>query len=191
MDQPSPHLTLAPALPAQGRAFAAYVVEHVSESGRGGSAHFAVSAYAAADEVEQSALERWSRALDEPIWSRAWLLWSSEPRARVVGHIELGGGRVRSELHRAVVAMGMLRPYTGQGHGRRMLEAAIAWARDEAGLSYLDLGFFSGNERARRLYTRMGFVEVGTREDAFRIDGARFDDHQMTLALRARGPIPG
>lgn len=184
MNQPdiSP-LRITPALPAHVHAFAVYVVEHVSESGRDGSAHFAVSTTFAPDDVEQGALDRWGKALDEPLWGRAWLLWSGAPRARVVGHVELRGGRVRSELHRAVVAMGMLRPYTGQGHGRRLLETAIAWAHDEAGLAHLDLGFFSGNERARRLYARMGFIEVCTRKDAFRLDGVSFDDHQMTLAL--------
>ncbi|KYF48903.1 hypothetical protein BE08_18175, partial [Sorangium cellulosum] len=140
------------------------------------------------DEVEQSARERWNKPLDEPLWGRAWLLLTSDPRPRVVGHVELRGGRVLSESHRAVLAMGILGPYTGQGHGRRLLETAIAWARDRAGLSYLDLGVFSNNERAVRLYTRMGFVPTGTRDDAFRVEGATLDEIQMTLALHGPGP---
>ncbi|WP_437586542.1 N-acetyltransferase family protein [Sorangium sp. So ce1000] len=179
---------IAPAQRSDARAFATYLIEHVAESGRRGVPHFAVATSLSPDEVEQSARDRWRKALDEPLWGRAWLLWSSEPRARVIGHIELRGGRVRSESHRAVVAMGILGPHTGQGHGRRLLETAIAWARDEAGLSYLDLGVFSNNERARRLYAGVGFVPIGTREDAFRVDGAILDDIQMTLALRSPDP---
>ncbi|WP_438023169.1 N-acetyltransferase family protein [Sorangium sp. So ce233] len=179
---------IVPAQRSDARAFMAYLIEHVAESGRHGAPHFAVATSLAPDEVEQSARERWSKPLDEPLWGRAWLLLSSEPRPRVVGHIELRGGRVRSESHRAVVAMGILRPYTGQGHGRRLLETAIAWARDRAGLAYLDLGVFSNNERAVRLYTRMGFVPAGTRDDAFRVDGAILDEIQMTLALHAPEP---
>ncbi|WP_437964894.1 GNAT family N-acetyltransferase [Sorangium sp. So ce260] len=175
---------IAPAQLSDARAFMTYLIEHMAESGRRGVPHFAVVTSLAPDEVEKSARDRWSKALDEPLWGRAWLLRSTEPRARVVGHIELRGGRVWSESHRAVLAMGILGPYTGQGHGRRLLETAIAWARDKAGLSYLDLGVFSNNERAMRLYARMGFVPIGTREDAFRVDGAILDDIQMTLALR-------
>ncbi|WP_437670939.1 N-acetyltransferase family protein [Sorangium sp. So ce131] len=181
--------SIAPAQRADARAFAAYLIEHVAESGRRGAPHFAVATSLIPEEVEQNALDRWSKALDEPLWGRAWLLRSSDLRPRVIGHIELRGGRVRAEGHRAVVAMGILAPYTGQGHGRRLLETAIAWARDKADLSYLDLGVFSNNERARRLYTRMGFVPVGTREDAFRVDGIILDDIQMTLALH--GPATG
>jgi GNAT superfamily N-acetyltransferase len=186
MDRSFSSPTIVLASLAHVRAFTAYMVQHVAESGRDGSTHFAVSTLAIPEEVEQGALERWSKPLDQPLWGRAWLLWSSETaRTRVVGHIELRGGRVRAEMHRAVVAMGILRPHRGQGHGRRLLETAIAWARDEAGLSYLDLGVFSKNERAMRLYTRMGFVTTGTREDAFRVAGAVLDDTQMTLTLNA------
>ncbi|MDC0678010.1 GNAT family N-acetyltransferase [Sorangium atrum] len=186
---PSPALhAIAPAQRSDARAFAIYLIEHVAESGRRGVPHFAVATSLSRDEVEHSARDRWGKALDEPLWGRAWLLRSSEPRARVIGHIELRGGRVWSEGHRAVVAMGILGPHTGQGHGRRLLETAIAWARDEAGLEYLDLGVFANNERARRLYAGMGFVPIGTREDAFRVDGAILDDIQMTLALRSPDP---
>jgi RimJ/RimL family protein N-acetyltransferase len=191
---PPPGLpAIALAQRSDARAFARYIAEHVAESGRRGAPHFAVSTSILPDEVERSAIERWSKPLDEPLWGRAWLLLLHGPPLsvvresplRVIGHIELRGGRVPSELHRAVLAMGVLGPYTGQGHGRRLLETAIAWARDRAGLAYLDLGVFSQNERARRLYERMGFVPVGVREDAFRVEGVPLDDIQMTLPLRA------
>jgi RimJ/RimL family protein N-acetyltransferase len=185
---------LLPAHVDHARAFAAYVVQHVAESGRDGAPHFAVTSAVVPDEVRAGAIERWSRPLEEPLWGRAWLLWTRRPAqlgpagfgersARVVGHIELRGGRVRAELHRAVLAMGMLLPYRGQGHGRRLLQTAIEWARDEARLSYLDLGVFVGNDRARRLYEQMGFVVQGLRCDAFRVDGSVIDDIPMTLAL--------
>ncbi|MCC6558217.1 MAG: GNAT family N-acetyltransferase [Polyangiaceae bacterium] len=191
MSQPAP-LPIVPAHVEHARAFATYVVEHVAESGRGGAPHFAVSSGASRDEIQESAIERWVRRLDQPLWGRAWLLWTRLPSApgpaRVAGHIELRGGRVKAELHRAVLAMGLLAPQRGQGHGRRLLDAAIAWARDEAGLDYIDLGVFVGNDRARRLYERAGFVAQGVRRDAFRLDGDVVDDIQMTLDLH---PPPG
>ncbi len=186
----SPSLALRPARPADARDFADHVAAHMAESGRGGSHHFAIARAIDPEEVRESAKARWSRPLDEPLWARAWLL-STEPsvfdRARpgcVVGHLELRGGRVPAELHRAVLAMGIQRPFTGQGHGRRLMDAAIAWARDVAHLSWIDLGVFANNEPARRLYARVGFVEVGVQRDAFRVDdGVSVDDVHMTLPL--------
>ena len=192
-DLPAPRLTLQRARLEHATALAAHLVEHRVESGRDGAPHFALPSGAPAEEVRQNLLERWARRIDEPRWARAWLLWTAEPPpsgppdpavARVVGHVELLGGRVMAELHRATLGIGMLQPYTGQGYGREMMETAIAWARGEARLSYIDLGVFVGNDRARRLYERMGFMEQWIRRDAFRVEGVVIDDIQMTLALR-------
>jgi RimJ/RimL family protein N-acetyltransferase len=163
--------------------FARHLVDHMAESGREGSPHFAPSRSLCRTEVEAAAIGRWSKHLDEPLWGRAFLLWAE---ARVVGHLELRGGRILAEMHRATLGMGINRAFTGKGHGRWLIEVAVAWARDEAALSWIDLGVFAGNERAHRLYRKMGFVEQGTREDAFRIDaGIGMTDILMSLDLRS------
>ncbi len=162
-------------------AYARHMVEHMAESGRSGSPHFALSRTWSRDEVRGAFVGRLAKGLDEPLWGRSWLLLDGP---RVVGHVELRGGRVAAEMHRATLGMGILRAYTGRGHGRRLLETAVRWARDEGGLAYIDLGVFSGNAPARRLYERMGFVVIGMREDAFRLDaGPVIDDVQMALRL--------
>ena len=194
VDAPTHPILILPARLDHAPAFGSYLVAHMAESGRGGSPHFSVTTRLTADDVRAAAQERWSRPLGHPNWSRAWLMWTGRPPqrgpagfhqapARVVGHLELRGGRVQAELHRATLAVGMLRPHTGQGHGRRLIEVAIAWARDEAGLAYLDLGVFAENERAKRLYERLGFVEQAVRQDAYRVDGVAIDEIYMTLAL--------
>jgi RimJ/RimL family protein N-acetyltransferase len=164
------------------QAYARHIVEHMAESGRAGSPHFALSRVWSIGEVRSSFVDRLAKAMDEPLWGRAWLLLDG---SRVVGHLELRGGRVPAEMHRATLGMGILRAYTRQGHGGRLVETAVQWARDQAGLRWIDLGVFSNNEPARKLYARMGFVEVGTRRDAFRLDaGPVIDDVLMALALR-------
>lgn len=171
-------------LAARGDAdgFARYLVEHLAESGREGSPHFAPSRTLSRGDIRAAAEARWSRCLDEALWGRSFLLWID---GRVAGHLELRGGRIPAEMHRATLGMGVLRSHTGQGHGRRLIEVAVAWARDEAGLSWIELGVFATNPRARALYRRMGFAEQGLRPDAFRIDaGVAVDDVLMTLDLR-------
>jgi RimJ/RimL family protein N-acetyltransferase len=162
-------------------AYAVHTVEHMAESGRDGSPHFAIARTWSRDEVRSSFVSRLAKQLDEPLWGRAWLLWDGP---KVVGHAELRGGRVPAELHRCTLGMGLLRAFTGQGHGRALLETAIRWARRDAQLGWIDLGVFSDNTPARRLYARMGFVEVGLRVDAFHLDaGPTIDDVQMALRL--------
>jgi ribosomal protein S18 acetylase RimI-like enzyme len=81
-----------------------------------------------------------------------------------------------------MLGMGVERGARGNGLGRALLAAAIAWART-AELAWLDLGVFAHNERARALYRTVGFVEVGTTRDRFRVDGVVIDDVAMVLAL--------
>jgi RimJ/RimL family protein N-acetyltransferase len=165
-------------------ALARHIVESHAESGRGGSPHFAVERSLIRDEVRRCLEARLSRELDEPLWGRAWVLIGPRDN-KIVGHLELRGGRVPSELHRATLGMGLLRALTGQGHGRRLVEVAVKWARDVADLDWIDLGVFAGNEPARRLYRRMGFSEIGLRQDAFHLDARiSVDDVQMVLRLR-------
>ncbi|UQA54850.1 GNAT family N-acetyltransferase [Polyangium aurulentum] len=164
-------------------AFSDHVVRHSAESGKEGSVHFAISRYPARPSVRDSARQRWERAIDEALWGRTFLLL--EPGGKVVGHLELRGGRFPSEMHRAVLGMGIERAHTKQGHGARLIEAAIAWAHASTRLTWIDLGVFEHNAPARKLYKRMGFVENGIRQDAFRIDaGIAVTDISMALRLR-------
>lgn len=182
-------MLIRPASLKDARAFASHLVEHVGESGKDGSVHFAMARRISREEVEDAAVARWCRRLDEPLWSRAWLLFTDPPLPRVVGHLELKGHRFPAEAHRATLGMGIQRSYTGQGWGQRLIEASTKWAREEAGLSWLDLGVFSFNEPARHLYAKMGFVEVGRVPDRFRLDsGISVEDVQMALALDPKRP---
>jgi ribosomal protein S18 acetylase RimI-like enzyme len=163
-------------------AFVRFILDHAAESGREGSPHFALSRYLVRDEVRSNAMARWCRPLNEPLWGRAFLLWAG---AGVVGYVELRGGRIPAEMHRATLSMGVLRAFTGQGYGGRLIEVVVDWARKEAKLAFIDLGVFASNERAQKLYRKMGFQEQGRREDAFRLDsGVSVDDIQMSLDLR-------
>jgi RimJ/RimL family protein N-acetyltransferase len=178
----APTIRLAKLSGGDPEAYARHIVEHMAESGRGGSPHFALARVWSVEEVRAAFAERLSRSLDEPLWGRAWLLFDER---RVVGHLELRGGRVPAEMHRATLGMGLMRAFTARGQGARLVEEAVRWARDEAGLRWIDLGVFATNAPARKLYARMGFVELGVRQDAFRLEaGPIIDDVQMALRLR-------
>ena len=150
-------------------AYADHVARHAAESGRDGMPYFALPRTVDRAQVISGVRERWERPYTEPLWGRTFFLIDPEKNL-IVGHLELRGGRVTAEFHRATVGMGIEQPYTKQGDGARMIRTAADWARKTLDLSWLDLGVFENNEPARKLYRRMGFVECGTRVDAFRID---------------------
>jgi RimJ/RimL family protein N-acetyltransferase len=155
---------------------------HIAESGRDGDIVFSPrSASSVFDESEATKRHRaaWARRLDEPHWTRTWGLVEN---GAIVGHIDLHGGRIPSEAHRVTLGMGIERCARGRGNGRALLATVIAWGRDHQ-IAWIDLGVFAGNAAARALYTKVGFVEVGTTRDRFRVDGEQIDDVAMTLAL--------
>ena len=160
----------------------AHIARHSRESGRGGDLIFRPRSSDAPID-EPATIERhragWSQAIDEPYWLRTWGVVVD---GQIRGHLDLHGGRLPSEFHRALLGMGVERPFRGRGHGRALLAAAIGWARG-AELAWLDLGVFAHNPRARKLYASVGFVEVGVTRDRFRVDGAVIDDVAMVLAL--------
>lgn len=78
----------------------------------------------------------------------------------------------------------------GQGHARWLLDALVAHCRREAALM-LWLEVRTANARARRLYERFGFREIGIRRGYYpAAQGRREDAVVMSLATGAE-PAPG
>jgi RimJ/RimL family protein N-acetyltransferase len=63
------------------------------------------------------------------------------------------------------------------------METSIDFARGVVTLSWIDLRVFAHNAAGRALYRNLGFSEVGTLVDRFRIDGQIIDDVIMTLRV--------
>jgi RimJ/RimL family protein N-acetyltransferase len=121
---------------------------------------------------------RWSTQIDASGWRRAWGLSDCD---ELVGYLHLGGGALRTELHRVEMGMGIARSHRRRGGGGLLLRAAIAWARNQPSVDWIDLGVFSDNPGAQALYVRHGFQVIGRTPDRFRIDGQSVDDTSMTL----------
>jgi RimJ/RimL family protein N-acetyltransferase len=82
--------------------------------------------------------------------------------------------------HSGVLGMGLLPAYRGHGHGRALIEAALAAAR-QMGLTRIELGVYSHNTRAKALYDRTGFATEGIKRKAVRIDGVFRDVIVMAI----------
>ena len=73
----------------------------------------------------------------------------------------------------------------GQGHARTLLDALEQRCR-ERGLPSLWLEVRTGNERARRVYRRRGFAEVGVRRDYYPAGQSARED-AIVMRLQVEG----
>jgi putative acetyltransferase len=92
----------------------------------------------------------------------------------VLGWCDLRPKTAPALRHSAVLGMGVVAAYRGQGIGSRMLAAtlAFAWAR---GIRRAELNVRSDNTPAIALYRRFGFVEEGTCRNYMCVDGVAYD----------------
>jgi RimJ/RimL family protein N-acetyltransferase len=165
--------------------FVTHMQLHDAESGTEGELPY--GPYEASAEIDVDAFRErhargWAAPLDAPGWRRVWGAFEDHD-GPIIGHVDLQASGLATALHRARVGIGVLRPGRGRGLGRRLLEAAVAWARAEPRLAWLDLGVFAGNDRAQRLYERLGFIERGRTPDRFRVDGRSIEDISMSLRV--------
>lgn len=87
--------------------------------------------------------------------------------------------------HRGRIAIALLREYWGNHIGSILFEEMISIAR-QWNLTQLELEFVEGNERARRLYEKMGFRITGEIPNAIRLaDGTILKEFQMVRNMGA------
>jgi len=90
--------------------------------------------------------------------SRFWVMLQGDAVVGTVGIRQLDGNTC--ELKR----MDLARELRGQGHGRRLLQTAVKFAR-EVGYRRIVLNTAEGMSAARWLYSRFGFKEIAPYND--------------------------
>ena len=172
--------------PADGEKFFEHVLRHFRESGQGGDPIFHpvldFEEWKSEDHLARYEA-RWKKPVGPAVWERVWAL---EEGGRFLGHATLQGGMLPASAHRATFSIGLERAVRGRGLGRELTQCAIDWAKQQPTLAWIDLYAFAHNEPALRLYRSMGFREIGTTKDLFRVDGHSIDDAHMALALQRR-----
>ena len=85
--------------------------------------------------------------------------------------------------HRGEVAIALLKKYWGLNIGSTMFEEMVIQARNWK-LEHLSLSYIEGNDRARGLYEKVGFLEVARIPDVYRLkDGSMRQDIWMMKKL--------
>jgi ribosomal protein S18 acetylase RimI-like enzyme len=166
-------------------ALVAHIEDHLEDNGRDGTPIFQPQSRETPWlGSEKIALFRagLAAAVGAPGWRRWWT--ASDAAGRIAGHVDLHPRPDPAASHRALLGMGVHRDHRRRGLGRRLLAHAVAWAREETDLVWIDLSVLGGNAPAARLYRSAGFQEIATVADMFRVDGTSVADIAMTLRIR-------
>ena len=173
--------TIHSVAPADLPALFVYLDDHLQDNGRGATPLFQPMARAesrwATDKRAAFAIGLGAE-VGAPGWRRAWIALDAD--GAICGHVDLRARPERASDHRCLLGMGVHRDCRRQGLGERLIAAALAWARTQESLDWVDLEVLSSNLPARRLYERCGFTFAGELPDLFRIDGEQHGYVYMT-----------
>jgi RimJ/RimL family protein N-acetyltransferase len=107
----------------------------------------------------------------------------AEHDGAIIGQLTLEGGKKRAIHHTAILGITVAEEWRGRGVGRRLIETAIAYARQSGVIRRIELQVLARNEPAIHLYRRLGFEIEGTRRRAVFRDGEYRDDLIMALLI--------
>ncbi len=86
--------------------------------------------------------------------------------------------------HKGVIwGMYVPKELRGQGIGKALLEAAIAYAKTLPGLEKINLAVVLTSKEARQLFISLGFETYGLEQRALKLHDNYFDQELMTLRL--------
>ena len=97
---------------------------------------------------------------------------------RLVGHLTVIGGNTNRIRHRAQIVIGILEEFNGTGIGTRLFNELEHW-RINNHVNRLELTVMVHNERAIRLYKKMGFEIEGIKKNSLIVDGNCVDEYYM------------
>lgn len=174
---------------ADASAYAMHMDRLFRASGIGDTPIFSV--YSHRDRLDiskkiENVTKTWRMPVEEHGWERSWGVFVTSPDGdlRIIGEVTLMTSRLApTQRHRVLLGIGIESGYRHAGLGQALMVRALDWAKSQSFLKWVDLGVFSHNQNARRLYEKLQFIETGRTIDAFRVEGQSIDDIQMTLDL--------
>lgn len=104
----------------------------------------------------------------------------AEQDGAIIGHAFLDPMPMRANAHVHLLTIVVHPGHVGRGVGEAMLRDLLDWAAHDPRVGKVELNVRAGNERARRLYHRCGFVEEARfRRRVRRANGVYEDDIGM------------
>jgi GNAT superfamily N-acetyltransferase len=112
-----------------------------------------------------------------------FVLWGAFQGGNLVGFVGTSRDPRPKLKHRLGVGPMYVTPEArGRGVGRALMDAVIAWAREQ-GVEQLHLSVTVGNGPAERLYSACGFVSYGVEKAGLKVGEAAYDLELLVLFL--------
>ncbi len=113
---------------------------------------------------------------------------SCSHNGRVAGNCAINGiGTKRRILHRCSLAIALKKEFWGLGIGKAMITYLTDLA-GQIGFEQIDLEVVEGNDSAKALYEKCGFVETGRRVRALKYDDGTYRDEILMVKFIKRLP---
>ncbi|WP_040983700.1 GNAT family N-acetyltransferase [Oceanobacillus jeddahense] len=108
----------------------------------------------------------------------------AEAEKKVVGFLLFQRYGMPRLKHAGSMVMGISEQYCNQGIGTQLIEYLINWGEQQKNIEKICLGVLSVNERAIKVYKRIGFIEEGRQLNHIKYeDGTYSDDILMAYHL--------
>lgn len=103
---------------------------------------------------------------------------------KIIGLMNFGAYKNEKMKHRGLLGISIHHEFRGEGIGEIFFNRMLDLAKRIEGLTQAELSVMEKNERAKFLYKKMGFIEVGRMPNAFLLeDGSLSDDITMVRVL--------
>ena len=102
----------------------------------------------------------------------------------IIGNSMLRFNSHLKDKHRVNIGIAIQKEYQGIGIGSLLFDIMIDLAKQSEGVEQIELGVIKGNEKAKRLYLKKGFVKTGDIPHELKLkDGTYLDGETMVLFL--------
>lgn len=103
---------------------------------------------------------------------------------KLIGILDFGAFKNAKRSHRLNIGISLHESYRGEGIGNLLFEVLFDLVKNISNLETLELTVMGDNTVARKLYSKVGFFEVGLNPKAFKQpDGSYVDDIKMIKHL--------
>lgn len=100
----------------------------------------------------------------------------AEASGTILGNVSFENGPHRRIGHRGNFGIAVVKEWRGMGVGTALLNALLEWAKANPLLEKIAMEVFSVNDRAIRLYRRLGFVEEERRSKDIKLGPGKYVD---------------
>jgi RimJ/RimL family protein N-acetyltransferase len=128
-------------------------------------------------------VEQEQKFIETKLESQVELFLLAEVDGAIIGSCALNGNTRKRLRHTGSLGIALIEKYWGLGIGRKLMETAIVWAK-ENGITRVTLEVDTSNYRAISLYTKLGFQVEGTFINDKRLaDGSYRNGYAMAILL--------